>query len=431
MGQIPARLAEIDPAATLFVVCQVGGRSQRVVAVPGPERLCAGQRRAAGWSRGRVRAVRWSPTTAASAPSEQHRPLGWSDDSGVFHVRNAVERARPPAGVVPALQRHAAGAVGSRSGPGVEADRGAWGRHRQVREDARRRDCRPGIAGSPCDRVPAPPPRRGRRPLGPTPRYAGHSALGTRQTASTTSTSSRRRHARARRLGMVRATLIATMAVFGVAALLHLVRYALLIINRSVLLNPWVAGAATWLGVGCQRHRDVHGGRQRSRVDELADRPPRRRIRLSGATGSATGVGAARGVPGARWSIWCGRRCSSSSSRASRSGSTCCAGPSWSGGWCGWPAPWCRCSRSRRASPRDAQGIANNTVTTTVAYLLALAALLLVDEGVPRVRAAARREAVKALGDRCRRARQAPRQQPEPEPENAAAVESEGQNPAA
>ena len=30
MGQVPARLAEIDPAATLFVVCQAGGRSARV-----------------------------------------------------------------------------------------------------------------------------------------------------------------------------------------------------------------------------------------------------------------------------------------------------------------------------------------------------------------------------------------------------------------
>jgi len=30
MGQIPARLAELDPNATLFVVCHVGGRSQRV-----------------------------------------------------------------------------------------------------------------------------------------------------------------------------------------------------------------------------------------------------------------------------------------------------------------------------------------------------------------------------------------------------------------
>ena len=39
------------------------------------------------------------------------------------------------------------------------------------------------------------------------------------------------------------------MVVLGVAALVHVVRYALLIVNRSVLLNPWVAGAATWLGV--------------------------------------------------------------------------------------------------------------------------------------------------------------------------------------
>ena len=30
MGQIPARMAEIDTDAKLFVVCQAGGRSQRV-----------------------------------------------------------------------------------------------------------------------------------------------------------------------------------------------------------------------------------------------------------------------------------------------------------------------------------------------------------------------------------------------------------------
>ena len=30
MGQIPARIDEIDPAAKLYVVCQGGGRSQRV-----------------------------------------------------------------------------------------------------------------------------------------------------------------------------------------------------------------------------------------------------------------------------------------------------------------------------------------------------------------------------------------------------------------
>ncbi|MGB3355224.1 MAG: DUF4328 domain-containing protein, partial [Mycobacterium sp.] len=47
----------------------------------------------------------------------------------------------------------------------------------------------------------------------------------------------------------VRRTLVATMAVLGAAALIHLVRYVLLIVNRTVLLNPWVAGAATWGGV--------------------------------------------------------------------------------------------------------------------------------------------------------------------------------------
>ena len=39
------------------------------------------------------------------------------------------------------------------------------------------------------------------------------------------------------------------MVVLGVAALVHVVRYALLIVNRSTLLNPLVAVAATWLGV--------------------------------------------------------------------------------------------------------------------------------------------------------------------------------------
>jgi hypothetical protein len=47
----------------------------------------------------------------------------------------------------------------------------------------------------------------------------------------------------------LRATLILTMAVLGAAAVLHLVRYVLLIVNRDTLLHPVVAGAATWLSV--------------------------------------------------------------------------------------------------------------------------------------------------------------------------------------
>ncbi|KUI25995.1 sulfurtransferase [Mycobacterium sp. IS-1742] len=30
MGEIPARLGEVDPEATVYVMCHVGGRSQRV-----------------------------------------------------------------------------------------------------------------------------------------------------------------------------------------------------------------------------------------------------------------------------------------------------------------------------------------------------------------------------------------------------------------
>jgi hypothetical protein len=95
----------------------------------------------------------------------------------------------------------------------------------------------------------APPQhRRRRRILGPTPRYAviprwglvDHlEAPAEQQVAARTGPSPT----------MVRTTLIATMAVLAVAALVHIARYALLIVNRTMLLNPWVAGAATWLGV--------------------------------------------------------------------------------------------------------------------------------------------------------------------------------------
>ena len=70
MGQIPARLGEIDPAAALYVVCQGGGRSQRVsqyLAQNGytPVNVSGGMLGMGGLGR------RWSPTTAASASSEQ------------------------------------------------------------------------------------------------------------------------------------------------------------------------------------------------------------------------------------------------------------------------------------------------------------------------------------------------------------------------
>ena len=97
----------------------------------------------------------------------------------------------------------------------------------------------------------APPPRRGRRPLGPTPRYAviprwglvDHSMRLEQQAAPRTGPS----------VAMVRSTLIATMVVLGVAALVHVVRYALLIVNRSTLLNPLVAWRSHLAGRAGQR----------------------------------------------------------------------------------------------------------------------------------------------------------------------------------
>ena len=94
-----------------------------------------------------------------------------------------------------------------------------------------------------------PRPRRRRRPLGPTPRYAFIPRWGLVDPATQASTGTAAPARRGPSLGAIRATLITTVVVLGVAALLHIVRYALLMINRGVLLNSVVAGLATWLAV--------------------------------------------------------------------------------------------------------------------------------------------------------------------------------------
>ncbi len=73
MGDVPARIDEIDADATLYVVCHAGGPIAAGRAVPGPQRIRADQRRAAACSRGLGPGVPSSPTTAASAPSEGRR----------------------------------------------------------------------------------------------------------------------------------------------------------------------------------------------------------------------------------------------------------------------------------------------------------------------------------------------------------------------
>ncbi|WP_203802402.1 DUF4328 domain-containing protein [Mycobacterium heckeshornense] len=95
---------------------------------------------------------------------------------------------------------------------------------------------------------PPPPPRPRRRPLGPTPRYAAMPRWGLVDRPDLVA-------GRASPLpsgptaAKVRATLLTSIVVLAIAALVHLVRYVLLVINRSTLLNPIVAAAALWLGV--------------------------------------------------------------------------------------------------------------------------------------------------------------------------------------
>ena len=95
----------------------------------------------------------------------------------------------------------------------------------------------------------APVPRYGRRPLGPTPRYAviPRWGLGDRvdyapapaETPTRTGPSA----------AAVRLTLFLSLLVLCGATLVYVARYVLLVINRNTLLNSVLAFAANWLGV--------------------------------------------------------------------------------------------------------------------------------------------------------------------------------------
>ncbi|MGX9789046.1 DUF4328 domain-containing protein [Mycobacterium sp. MMS18-G62] len=275
----------------------------------------------------------------------------------------------------------------------------------------------------------APPPRMRRRPLGPTPRYAVIPRWGLidhfdtdvqPQAGPRTGPSS----------AMVRTTLITTMAVLGMAALVHVLRYALLIVNRSVLLNPWVAGIATWLGVA---------------VSVLAVfTVVASAVVLTNwliARRAAAFAGHGRAEPRPTWALRLGcllplvnlvwapvfvielARIEDRLKWLNR--------PivQW---WLVWITSTAVSGWSIATSfTTDPQGIADNTVTTIVAYLLGLAALVLATKvflGFERqpVERAAKRWVIVADKNAT------PAEKPHAaEPEPASAVESEGQNPAA
>lgn len=97
---------------------------------------------------------------------------------------------------------------------------------------------------------PGPPPatRRKNQAPGPTPRYRSIPSWGLYQyfdTAEPDQDDERRGPAP----GLVRVMLVIAMAAVGVAAFAHVIRYALLLVNRGMLLHPLIAGAGVLFGL--------------------------------------------------------------------------------------------------------------------------------------------------------------------------------------
>ncbi|MCV7207370.1 DUF4328 domain-containing protein [Mycolicibacterium canariasense] len=222
----------------------------------------------------------------------------------------------------------------------------------------------------------APPPRRQRRPLGPTPRYASiprwslYGPPGDYAPGAAVDAEARRGPSAT----MVRATLVTTMALLGFAAVMHILRYALLLINRSVLLNPVLAGVVTWVGVAASALA-LFGVIVTAVV--LTNWLIARRAGVFAHNG--------RDDPRSKWQLWAGCLVPLVNlfwapvfliELARAEGRTGLRITAW---WITWVFSTAVSVMSIATSfVSDAQGIANNTVTTTIAYLLALAAVVLV-----------------------------------------------------
>lgn len=175
---------------------------------------------------------------------------------------------------------------------------------------------------------------------------------------------------------MVRITLMVMLIALGVAALVHIANYALLLYNRSRLLHPLVAGVATWAGVAV------------SVVAFFA--------MIAAAVVLTNWLISRRAVAYARhdepdprpaWQLWLGCLVPLVNlfwapvfviELARVEGRlTWLRAPIvvWWGAW--WVSFAVSVFAFATSFTRDAQGIANNTVATTIAYLTALAALLL------------------------------------------------------
>jgi hypothetical protein len=223
----------------------------------------------------------------------------------------------------------------------------------------------------------APPPRRVRRPLGPTPRYSAIPRWGlTEQLGAYDPVAPPAQTGTGPSIAMVRGTLLVAMVIVGIAAVVHIARYALLLINRTTLLNPWVAGVATWLGVAASvlAFFAIVGSLVVLTNWLIARRGRAFAHRDTEDPRSAWEMRAGCLVPLANlfWAPVYLIELAEAEERLERLRSTIVT---W---WCVWIFSTVVSVFSIATSfTSDVQGIADNTVTTIVAYLIALAALLL------------------------------------------------------
>jgi hypothetical protein len=213
------------------------------------------------------------------------------------------------------------------------------------------------------------------RPLGPTPRYSAIPRWSLQdhfeQTVPTQATEPPRTSTR-----MVRATLFTTLTLFAFAVVVHVANYALLLYNRSTLLNPVVAGVATWAGVTAS---------VLAFFALIASFVVLTNWLISRRAGAYARHDAQDPRP--VWELWLGCLLPLANlfwapvfvfELARVEGRLTWLRTPIVVWWCGW---WVSLFVSvfafATSFTRDAQGIADNTVATTIAYLTALAALLL------------------------------------------------------
>ena len=223
---------------------------------------------------------------------------------------------------------------------------------------------------------PPPPPQVRRRPLGPTPRYGYVPRWGLVDQVGPGVSATAETPRKSASAIAVRATLLAASGVFALAALAHVLRYLLLLINRTRLLPPLVANGTLLMGVLIS-------------LSALVAVIATAAVMTSWLIGRRAEVFRFHGEddPRSEWELWAGclipvvnlvwapvfliELARAEQSQARLRGPIALWWIAWifSTGISAW-AIW-------TSSATEPQGIADNTVTVIIAYLAGLAVLLL------------------------------------------------------